>query len=117
MTQGLVTIVDDKENTLFKIVVGSNGFNARKLAEFIIKEKVIEFSELDVAAEAVGFGSKSDRVVMMTPTKVISPVDAKLDELYSKTFSDPEFNPRWECGIAEHVVIMNQNRILRSKQA
>ena len=96
MTQGLVTIL--KNNVVvMKIVAGSDGMNAGKVARAIRKlGRVPTFEEALDLARRNGFGSSG--LVVIDPTRAISEFDGPLGKLYRSTFNQPRFNPRWERG-------------------
>lgn len=102
MIQGLVTVIKDDNQVFMKIVAGSNGFNARKLAERIrddtsVLEDIERVYQLALTQE---FGSTDDLVVISCDAEVFK-MDEDLSDLYRKTFFQPRFNPRWESGVPE----------------
>lgn len=105
MTQGIVSVVKNGE-VILKIVAGSDGMNAGKLAPEIKKRNaVLSLEELHSLAIEVGFGCEKCLVVLGKESDFHMTED-DLPPLYRKTFSDPKFNPRWECGLADHVIVV-----------
>lgn len=106
-TQGIVTvIVGDK--VIAKAVAGSDGYNAEFLAAEIKRNHLVNPDEILSAAKRVQFGDKEDLVVQ-GPDANLFEGDEDLGGLYfdRTKFEDPRFNPRWECGLADHVEIVN----------
>lgn len=104
MTQGLLTITDSAGEVLFKVIVGCDGYNVGKLKS-TIKRHMEDGASLTLellkdSALEVGFGCE-ECLVIMSREGVIAECPEELDERYRKTFFQPRFNPRWECGIAE----------------
>ncbi len=119
MTQGIVTI---RKNGVvrFKCIAGSDGMQAKDLKNELEK---YTFDELSVEllfnlCEKVKFGSIDYNLVIQKKrygeTKVqvfhrLKDEEIVQDSLYynESLFKNPEFNPRWECGLAEHTLIVN----------
>ena len=118
--QGLVSIIDGDKKVIAKVIVGSGASKAREFADYVIEHKICSLPDIPdaivKAANKIGFGTKSNRVVMLSPTRVITPKDVTLDELYEKTFDNSEFNPRWRGGDGEYSVVMNHTKVIRSKE-
>ena len=104
-TLGLVSIVK-KEKVIFKCVAGSNGHKAHMLVEEIKKIEINEISKtiLHNLCKLVDFGSIDDLVIQSIHDKT----NRNLNNLYNdkKKFKDPHFNPRWKCGLSDHVEII-----------
>lgn len=105
VTQGIVSIVQNNK-TIIKAVAGCNGYNAKNLAEIIRFQKLSTAQEVYDAATRIGFGCEECLVVMDENNILFSD---KEDDLpyYRETFSKPRFNPRWECGIADHIQVVH----------
>lgn len=104
-TQGLVTIIKDKK-VFIKVVSGCNGFNAKNLAESIKTLKLQTIEEIYDQALKDKFGCTACLVVY-DKNHAIKMDDEKLSGLYTKTFNKPKFNPRWDCGTADCIEIIN----------
>lgn len=125
-TQGIVSILDvDGKNVLFKVIAGSDGYNAAKLAQWVREQAdtfVFTIKNVYEAAKQVSFGTTETLVVQDSAGSLCYDGDGGPDELgglyrdYEK-FRDPRFNPRWEQGIADYievVVLDAEQRPLRS---
>jgi uncharacterized protein YaiE (UPF0345 family) len=104
-TQGLVTVMDGTE-VVMKIVAGSNGYNAKKLAATIRKNWPLSAENAYTIARAKDFGGRSCLVVL-TYNEAIFKGDEDLGPLYRETFKNPKFNPRWDYGTADCVEVIN----------
>jgi len=104
-TQGLLTITVNN-NVVFKIIAGCNGYNAEDLAEIIKKSETSVFSlqSLWDMAKMAGFGCDHCLVVIDKQSSI--PNGEELDKRYRETFNIPEFNPRWDLGTADHVIMV-----------
>ncbi len=110
-TQGIVSILNNSE-MFFKVVAGSNGFNASKVVEWARTHKgVMTIEEVYNAAIKAKFGDPSDLIVQGSDGSHAYDGD-KIDGVdglyrdYSK-FLDPNFNPRWEAGTADFVEVIH----------
>ena len=108
-TQGLVT-VKSGDKVLMKVVAGCDGNNAQKLADKLKDTWPVDAFKAYQLAQEVGFGDE-DCLVAITISEAVSGGDKVGDEelgpLYRTTFQQPEFNPRWENGTADHVIVIN----------
>jgi hypothetical protein len=104
-TQGLVTIVSGGK-VLMKIVTGSDGEFARSVANRIKKQWPLDTVGAYAIAKRVGFGHEDDLVVI-DQTSVTYLGDGEVGSRYRETFDRPEFNPRWEFGTADHVIVIS----------
>ena len=104
-TQGLVTVLKGGR-VVMKIITGSDGMHAPKLAS-----KLRSFGRVPALDEAyrfalsLGFGSSASLVVMNERSTFFFG-DDELSPLYRETFDQPEFNPRWRQGTADHVEVV-----------
>ncbi len=105
MTQGLVSFVTQKGDVLMKIVAGSNGMKAQSVADIIKDEWPVTPERAKEISEEEHFGSEDD-LVIMTDSQILAEDPASLGSLYAETFENPNFNPRWEKGILDHVVVV-----------
>lgn len=104
-TQGIVSVREHGE-VVMKVVAGSEGYNAKKFASRLQQEWPVSAERAyDIAIEEV-FGATHDRVVL-TLGQTVFEGDEDLDPRYQNTFSNPQFNPRWEQGTADHVEIVD----------
>lgn len=110
-TQGIVSIIYNGK-MLFKVVAGSDGYNAPKLVDWAKAYDGVMAAEVFYkAAIQVGFGHKTDLVVQASDGSLIFSDELSYEDFgglyrdYSK-FLDPRFNPRWEIGTADHVAIV-----------
>ena len=102
-TQGIVTLMS-KGKVLMKIVAGCDGMNAKNVGNDLKKYWPVSAKDAEGLAQKNGFGC-DECLVVMTETEVISNEESPLP-LYREKFQDPNFNPRWEHGSADHVVII-----------
>lgn len=110
MTQGIISIIKNNA-VVFKCVTGCNGYKAKETAE---KIKSIPFEELtgekiyQICIET-NFGEAGMLVVQSKKESYCDNMMDNLDPIYrnKKKFNDPKFNPRWECGLADQVEIIN----------
>lgn len=106
-TQGLLSIVNEKGDVIFKAVAGGNGFNVPAAAEHFRKSKAIK--TLDYVFNVCSEKGMESLVVMDNRGGVkddgILQGDP-LPELYESTFDQPRFNPRWERGTAAYVEVV-----------
>lgn len=106
MTQGVLSIVKDGKVRM-KIIAGCDGGRVIGLATRIRElGRVPTLDEAYQMAQRVRLGSTEDLVVM-NETDVKFEGDEDLDPRYRDTFDQPEFNPRWALGTADHVEIVN----------
>ena len=90
-----------------KVVAGSDGGNASKLAYRIHQlGRVPTIDEAYELARFVGFGSEQTLVVI-SRDGVKYEGDGKLSTRYRKTFEDPSFNPRWKHGISDFTEVID----------
>lgn len=105
-TQGIVSVVKDG-SVIIKAVAGSNGYQAGELAAQIRGRKLITPEAVMEAAKQVGFGSQ-ESLVVQSPSENLFEGKEDLTGLYldRTKFADPRFNPRWDCGLAEHIEVV-----------
>lgn len=103
-TQGLVTVVSNKK-VFMKVVVGCEGYNARKVASRLKKDWPVSADKAHEIASKAQFGCEECRVVI-TRSKIVIKGDHSVSPLYRKTFQKPKFNPRWNRGTAYHTVVI-----------
>ena len=103
--QGLVTVKSGNK-VLMKVVAGSDGYNAQKVADVLKKMWQVTASKANQIADEIGFGC-IECLVVMTEDDTVYHGDEELHPRYRKTFQKPDFNPRWARGTADHVVIID----------
>lgn len=88
-----------------KAVCGCGGHNVKKLSDEINKIKSVTKEEMYKIALLVGFGCEKCLVVQdAVGVEKSNPDD--VGELYRQKFNDPNFNPRWECGLVAEKIVM-----------
>ena len=130
-TQGMVVITNGLTVTE-KIVAGCDGRNAERLARKILEEPVIKgVDHLQQLAKQCHFGSEESLVIISkrkapyarraeafiilfgNKSEVIFADSVGASEsdfrLYIDTFDSWFFNPRWSCGLCEHVWLVDTN--------
>lgn len=124
-TQGIVSIRQNGK-MLFKAVAGSNGANARKLAALL---KDISSSctaeEVHRLAVKAGFGHPDTDLIVQGREGMLhfdrsQVFEEDLGPFYrdESKFNDPEFNPRWQCGVADYIEIVDlQNGIINQEKS
>lgn len=109
-TQGIISIM--KNNRVFiKIICGCDGYNAKKLVDTIKNNKLENIQDIYNAAIKDKFGCK-DCLVVMNTDNIFFEGDGDIGQLYREKFDDPSFNPRWENGTADYVIIVNESDII-----
>lgn len=104
MTQGLISVLSCNQ-VIMKIIVGCNGYNIKKVVEQIKKEWPINLEKAYEIAISNKFGSEDDLVVM-DDNRALFNGGGDLEPRYRETFTNPEFNPRWEIGISDNLEII-----------
>lgn len=105
-TQAVVSVVSNGE-TIAKAVAGCDGQNAPKLAEAIAEGRLVRARAIFDAARKVGFGCEQCLAVLDS-VGVAYEGEEQLPQAYRATFDDPRWNPRWDSGLAEHVLVINR---------
>jgi hypothetical protein len=96
-TQGLVSVVRDGKVVL-KVITGCDGYNARLLANELVRGKCLDLEYVYNLALAMNFGGRISLVVM-NADDVLS--EDEVSSLYRETFDNPRFNPRWASGMID----------------
>ncbi len=105
-TQGLVTLISFGK-VVMKIVAGCNGYNARKVANVLHEfPKLMKIGTAYEIALDMEFGC-SDCLAVITETEICYKGENDIPSSFRKTFQRPRFNPRWEQGTADYVVIID----------
>jgi hypothetical protein len=120
MTQGIVSLIVNG-GIRYKIIAAHDGDNAKNFAagirEHITKTgKIPSTQTLFDIVDRCTFGARETTVILeMDPSESIAPVIHSLDydfteetrKRYLDTAYDPQFNPRWEIGLADHVEVVD----------
>lgn len=108
-TQGLITIVDNNDSVLYKIIAGSDGHRIEKLKEIILKNKDANSFELYSMAQIAGFGADDNLVISHKSGHLYRGDEPILKGgLYDTKFAQPDFNPRWECGLVDYYELLKE---------
>ncbi len=106
-TQGLITVKSGWK-VLMKIVAGCDGDNAQKVADQLQKNWPVSVEDAYKIALEAGFGDVRCLVVITdSELKFEGEDDGEFSVRYRNTFQRPEFNPRWDLGTADHVVVVD----------
>ncbi len=92
---------------VMKLVVGCNGVQAQETADKLKAAWPVNPEQAYKIARDTGFGCGGCLTVITESDIFSKGDDDPPSPLFRKTFSDPEFNPRWEQGTADHTVIIN----------
>lgn len=106
MTTNAIISMVKNDRTFIKIVCGCNGHNAEKLAKIIKDNRLDKIHDIYKVALENKFGCIDCLVVMNNDDIIFKGEYERLSYLYREKFDDPSFNPRWECGTAEYVIIL-----------
>lgn len=107
-TQGLVTVVEDGA-VVMKVVAGANGYNAEALGRWLEQNPRADGQAVYNHALAISFGSPQCLVVQTSADHcVVDPENDGVPSSYRDHFHEPRFNPRWEHGTADHVVVVER---------
>lgn len=106
MTNGIVSVVRDGQVVL-KCIAGCDGYHAEEVADWLRENRDACEQEVCDACLDLEFGCYEDLVVQGPEVTVWRGGDVdELDPLYRQKFSDPRFNPRWDCGRADYVEVV-----------
>lgn len=111
-TQGILSIVNEKGNVIFKAVAGATGFNVPDAANHFHLSKSIK--TLDYVFKVCSEKGMQSLVVMDNKggIKVDDFAWSRMDHIkdlpdeYFTKFKDPHFNPRWKNGTADYVEVV-----------
>lgn len=103
-TQAIISIAKNG-HTFIKIICGCDGYNAEKLANIIKDNRLDKIQDIYNVALENNFGCR-ECLAVMNNDDIIYKGDGEPSPLYRKTFDDPSFNPRWEFGTADNVIIL-----------
>ena len=105
-TQAVVSVqCKQTDQVLMKIITGMDGQEASRLARQLRSRWPMSIE--DVYRLALLMFDCPESLVVMTQERAIHDEDqGPLDARYLSTFDRPEFNPRWECGLADFTEIV-----------
>lgn len=108
-TQGLLSIVNENDKVIFKVITGSDGYYIPDLKEWFIKNTNATAQQVFEAARRIIHGGKDNDslVVQYGPNSFLTTNEEDLQKLYVDKFPEPEFNPRWEYGSADYVEVVH----------
>ncbi len=113
-TQGLITLLDLQGRVVRKVVAGDNGMGVPRLAK-LLGETTEPLSAPDLYKLAKRHIGCKDCLVIQGPAASDAYYDgAKIDAddldavlpLFRQHYDDPNFNPRWAHGTADHVAVI-----------
>lgn len=104
-TQAIVTVIDPDQVILLKVIVGSGGYNAEQLAEYLTRTRNIDPEGVLAEAKAMGMG---DVVVIGMDEHAKEEGIDEVPARYFATFRERSYNPRWMRGTADHVYVVFQ---------
>lgn len=110
-TQGVLSIIGHGR-VLAKAITGADGYKMVEIASAVRDKKIIEAKKLFELCREYGLGGDSF-IVQYSPYEWLG--DCEEDELpvlYSETFNEPRFNPRWKYGSADYVEIVDMTHAL-----
>ncbi len=97
-TQGLVAVTSGGK-VKYKAVAGCDGYNAEALVKVIEERKLDSVDDIYEAAKEVGFGCVDCLVVLSEDVERFEGYKGEpIPPSYRETFSNPKWNPRWDCG-------------------
>jgi len=105
-TQGIISIVKNNE-VIFKCIAGCNGMTANKTAKELKKIENPTLDEVYNICKSNDFGCEC-LIVQTKDSFKGAEEDEELPELFKLKFNEPSFNPRWECGLASYVEIIEK---------
>jgi hypothetical protein len=108
-TQSVVSLVNYKEETIIKVIVGCNGFNSLtfsdKLKKLYTQNKDITLKEIYDLALLEKFGCV-DCLIVINSTDIFCKDKEEVSSLHREKFLNPTFNSRWEQGIADYPIVV-----------
>lgn len=105
---GLITITKDGVVTT-KIIAGSNIKAGSAVADVLKKNDTsLTLRDIFELAAGAGFGDPEVDLVVMNEQDIYHECDEDISPLYRKTFFQPEFNPRWACGLSDYLEIISK---------
>ena len=105
-TNGVLAVTDARKRVLLKTVSGCNGQRVHSLARWLRKHPTQDLSIIYTQSLALGLGCEACLIVMDREQHMYAGTafpNTELAELYTQTFTDPKFNPRWVQGTADYL--------------
>lgn len=107
-TQGVLSIVVNGK-VILKLVTGSNGYDIPKIAEEVKRKRIVNIEDLKALCYEMDF-TPPYLTIQSSPTDFWCIEEdtnlEDLNELFEIKFNEPEFNPRWSCGLADYVEVV-----------
>ncbi len=107
-TQAVVSVVQNGK-VILKVVAGCNGGKAPAFAQYLkaaLSSGTIAPARIYEIAQKYDLGT-TENLVVMSPTSSYHKCEGELNPRYRETFNRPNFNPRWDEGTADHVIIVD----------
>lgn len=98
-TQGLLSVVQNDEVKI-KIVTASDGYYIPLLKAWIFDNP--DATHQEIYDKALSYFGDDSFLLQTGPTEFFKEVSYQLDPRWEKQFNNPNFNPRWDLGIAEY---------------
>ena len=110
-TQAVVSVRQDCK-VKYKIICGMNGNRAPEFAKALKnalqEEESLDLDEIyDLASHYIGTGND---LVVMSENSEFHHCSERLTPRYRDTFHKATFNPRWEHGTADHMIVIDLDR-------
>ncbi len=106
MTQGLITIRSGGK-VVMKIVAGCDGNNAQKVADQLRDSWPVSIENAYKIALNNGLGDKDCLVIITDSDIKYEGGKNEIHSRYRETFQQPEFNPRWDHGTADFIIVVD----------
>lgn len=103
-TQAIISIVKD-DKVLFKCVAGCNGMVAPNVATKLKQLVNPTITQVYDTCLKNDFGC-DDCLIVQSENEHLDKYGEDLPKLYKDKFNDTQFNPRWECGIASYIEVV-----------
>lgn len=103
-TQGVVSIVSEGK-VVMKVVAGCDGMKARDTADQLLVAWPVNPEQAYETAINAGLGC-NNCLTVVTESDILFKGDEVPSPLYRETLNNPEFNPRWERGTADHTIVI-----------
>lgn len=107
-TQATLAIVQNGQ-VIRKIVAGCEGYNMTKLKRALETKLELDPRKLVSLCSDLSIGCANCLLIQISAEQAFTPLEEEMavpNALYSRTFSDPKFNPRWENGTAPYSLIV-----------
>lgn len=109
-TQGVVSFVNQRSETIIKVITGCDGYNAAHFTQEIIDFGLdADLTLKNVFEIAKRYFSSEESLVVMNDKNIIMAdgieMEDEIQKKYRKTFKKPYWNPRWDHGTADYVIV------------